>query len=61
KEMTSLLETAEASLRVGLISKQDLENIKKEIAQKQAEAEQQSTEKSGSEKDEQNKDENKEN
>ena len=37
KEINSLLETAEASLRVGLITQQDLENIKEEISKKQAE------------------------
>ena len=37
KEINSLLETAEASLRVGLITQQDLENIKQEINKKQAE------------------------
>ncbi|MBQ3503022.1 MAG: ATP-dependent zinc metalloprotease FtsH [Clostridia bacterium] len=37
KEITSLLETAEASLRVGLITEKDLENIKQEISRKQAE------------------------
>ena len=35
KEMNSLLETAEASLRVGLISEKDLENIKQELAKTQ--------------------------
>ena len=35
KEINSLLETAEASLRVGLISEKDLENIKQELAKKQ--------------------------
>ena len=37
KEINSLLETAEASLRVGLITQQDLENIKQEINKKQIE------------------------
>ncbi len=37
KEINSLLETAEASLRVGLITEKDLENIKQEILRKQAE------------------------
>ena len=37
KEMNSLLETAEASLRVGLISEKDLENIKQELAKNQQE------------------------
>ncbi|MBQ8522237.1 MAG: ATP-dependent zinc metalloprotease FtsH [Clostridia bacterium] len=40
KEISSLLQTAEASLRVGLISEQDLENIKQEISKKQNEQEQ---------------------
>ena len=31
KEITSLLETAEASFRVGLISKSDLEAIKQDV------------------------------
>ena len=35
KEINSLLETAEASLRVGLISQKDLDNIKQEIANSQ--------------------------
>ena len=39
KEITSLLETAEASLRVGLITKQDLEKIKQEIVQRQENSE----------------------
>jgi len=39
KEMTSLLETAEASLRVGLITEKDLENIKQQIAKNQEENE----------------------
>ena len=34
KEINSLLETAEASLRVGLITEKDLENIKQEISKK---------------------------
>ena len=34
-EINSLLETAEASLRVGLISEKDLENIKQEISKSQ--------------------------
>ena len=37
KEINSLLETAEASLRVGLITQQDLEKIKQELNQKQNE------------------------
>jgi cell division protease FtsH len=37
KEINSLLETAEASLRVGLITQQDLDNIKQEISKKQVE------------------------
>ncbi len=37
KEINSLLETAEASLRVGLITQQDLENIKQDLSKKQAE------------------------
>ena len=40
KEINSLLETAEASLRVGLITQQDLDKIKLEIIKKQNEAEQ---------------------
>ena len=36
KEINSLLQTAEASLRVGLITEKDLENIKQEISKKQA-------------------------
>ena len=38
KEINSLLETAEASLRVGLITEQDLEKIKQEINKKQQES-----------------------
>ena len=41
KEINSLLETAEASLRVGLISQQDFDKIKQEVAQ-QAQAEENS-------------------
>ena len=39
KEIASLLETAEASLRVGLISQKDLENIKKELENSKEETE----------------------
>ena len=39
KEINSLLQTAEASLRVGLITEKDLENIKQELAKTQAQAE----------------------
>ena len=41
KEITSLLETAEASLRVGLITQQDLDKIKQELNQKQNEIDKQ--------------------
>ncbi len=37
KEINSLLQTAEASLRVGLITEKDLENIKQELARSQTE------------------------
>ncbi len=38
KEINSLLETAEASLRVGLISEKDLENIKQELSKSQTDS-----------------------
>ena len=43
KEINSLLETAEASLRVGLITEKDLENIKQEISKKQAKLEEENS------------------
>ena len=39
KEINSLLQTAEASMRAGIISAQELENIKQDLAKKQAENE----------------------
>ena len=58
KEINSLLQTAEASLRVGLISEKDLENIKQELAKTQAQNENQQNNNETNEQTEAKKDEN---
>ena len=58
KEINSLLQTAEASLRVGLITEKDLENIKQELARSQSQNQTEQSDDSSIQNNEKNEDEN---